>query len=119
LDVGSLRNGPSSLQTISIGGSTDRIGLETATMMISQSHHVLLHGWNPARLEKVERMLPGLPDGGPIESSLIDLPRKAEAMAPAKPVAERHTDFVVLINSTCDFCTSESTTSDGLDGGVR
>ncbi|MCU7810640.1 MAG: SDR family NAD(P)-dependent oxidoreductase, partial [Candidatus Thiodiazotropha sp. (ex Notomyrtea botanica)] len=44
-------------KTILITGSTDGIGLETAKMLVSLGHHVLLHGRNPAKLEQVERTL--------------------------------------------------------------
>ena len=51
-------------KTILITGSTDGIGLETARMLVSQGHHVLLHGRNPAKLEEVEKTLSGLTGGG-------------------------------------------------------
>ena len=38
-------------KTILVTGSTDGIGLETAKMLVSQGHHVLLHGRNPSKLE--------------------------------------------------------------------
>jgi len=36
-------------KTILITGSTDGIGIETAKMLISQGHNVLLHARNPMR----------------------------------------------------------------------
>ena len=44
-------------KTILVTGSTDGIGLETARMLVSLGHHVLLHGRNPAKLEETERAL--------------------------------------------------------------
>ena len=38
-------------KTFLITGSTDGIGLETAKMLVSAGHAVLLHGRNPAKLE--------------------------------------------------------------------
>ena len=44
-------------KTILITGSTDGIGLETAKLLVSQGHHVLLHGRNPKKLEQVQKTL--------------------------------------------------------------
>jgi short-subunit dehydrogenase len=41
-------------KTILLTGPTDGIGLETAKMLVSKGHHVLLHGRNPSKLEDVE-----------------------------------------------------------------
>ena len=57
-------------KTILITGSTDGIGLETAKMLVSQGHHVLLHGRNPAKLETAENALSALQGGGRIECRL-------------------------------------------------
>ncbi len=48
-----------------ITGSTDDIGLETARMLVSMGHNVLLHGRNPAKLESTKEALSALPNGGP------------------------------------------------------
>jgi len=102
-------------KTILITGSTDGIGLETARMLVTQGHHVLLHGRNPAKLEEVEKTLSGLPGGGRVESYLADLSRMSEVEALAKTVAERHTQLDVLINNAGVFRTPEPNTQDGLD----
>ncbi|MDJ0708013.1 MAG: SDR family NAD(P)-dependent oxidoreductase [Leptolyngbyaceae cyanobacterium MO_188.B28] len=51
-------------KTILITGSTDGIGLETAKMLVSKGHKVLLHGRNPTKLEKAEKSLSALPGNG-------------------------------------------------------
>ena len=102
-------------KTILITGSTDGIGFETARMLVSQGHHVLIHGRNPAKLEKVERSLSGLPGDGRVESYLADLSRIADVEALAKAVAERRTQLDVLINNAGIFHTPEPITQDGLD----
>ena len=84
-------------KTILLTGSTDGIGLETARMLISLGHLVLLHGRNPAKLEKVEKTLSALPDGGHVESYMADLSRMADAEALAKAVAEKHAQLDVLV----------------------
>lgn len=102
-------------KTILITGSTDGIGLETARMLVSQGHHVLLHGRNPEKLEDVERTHSGLPGGGGVESYVSDLSRMSEVEAFAKAVAARHTQLDVLINNAGIFRTPEPITPDGLD----
>ena len=102
-------------ETILVTGSTDGIGLETARMMVSLGHNVLLHGRNPAKLEDVEKTLSALPDGGRVESYVADLSRMADVEALAKAVAEKHGKLDVLINNAGVFKATDHITQDGLD----
>jgi len=102
-------------KTILITGSTDGIGLETARMLVSQGHHVLLHGRNRAKLEKVERTLSGLTDGGRVESYVADLSSMADVEALARVVTKQHASLDVLINNAGVYKTPETITPDGLD----
>jgi len=102
-------------KTILITGSTDGIGLETARMLASLGHRVLLHGRNPAKLEEVERTLSGIPGDERVESFLADLSRMTDVEALAKTVLERHNQLDVLINNAGIFHTPEPITQDGLD----
>jgi len=102
-------------KTILITGSTDGIGLETARMLVSQGHHVLLHGRNPAKLEKAEQTLAALPDGGRDESYVADLSHMADVEALAKAVSQKHSKLDVLINNAGVFSTPDPVTQDGLD----
>lgn len=102
-------------KTILVTGSTDGIGLETARMLVSQGHTVLLHGRNLAKLEKVHTTLATLPDGGQIESYVSDLSRMADVEALAKAVAEKHAKLDVLINNAGVYNASDPITQDGLD----
>jgi NAD(P)-dependent dehydrogenase (short-subunit alcohol dehydrogenase family) len=102
-------------KTILITGSTDGIGLETAKMLLSLGHHVLLHGRNPAKLEEVEKTLSALPDGGRVESYLSDLSHMADVEALAKAVTEKHAKLNVLINNAGVYNAPDLITQDGLD----
>ncbi len=102
-------------KTILITGSTDGIGLETARMLVSLGHYVLLHGRNPAKLAEVEKTLSVLPDGGRVESYVSDLSHLADVEALAKVVAERHARFDVLINNAGVYRAAELVSQDGLD----
>jgi NAD(P)-dependent dehydrogenase (short-subunit alcohol dehydrogenase family) len=102
-------------QTILITGSTDGIGLETAKLLVSQGHQVLLHGRNPAKLEAAESALSALPGGGSVESYMADLSRMADVEVLAQAVAERHTGLDVLVNNAGILKTPEPITPEGLD----
>jgi NAD(P)-dependent dehydrogenase (short-subunit alcohol dehydrogenase family) len=102
-------------KTILLTGSTDGIGLETAKMLVSQGHHLLVHGRNPSKLEEVERTLSALSDGGQVESYVADLTRIDEVEALAKAVAENHAKLDVLINNAGIYSTPTPVTPDGLD----
>jgi NAD(P)-dependent dehydrogenase (short-subunit alcohol dehydrogenase family) len=100
---------------ILITGSTDGIGLETARVLVSMGHHVLLHGRNPSKLEEAERTLSGLPGGGRVERYVADLSRLADVEAFAKAVTEKHATLDVLINNAGVYSASDPSTKDGLD----
>ena len=101
-------------KTILITGSTDGIGLETAKMLASQGHHVLLHGRNPAKLEQAEKAVSAF-TAEQVETYLADLSRLSDVEALAKAVIERHDTLDVLINNAGVFKAAESITQDGLD----
>lgn len=102
-------------KTILITGATDGIGLETARLLVSQGHHILLHGRNPTKLEDVEKELAALPGEGRVESYVADLSSMADVEALAKALADTHTKLDVLINNAGVYKTSDTITPDGLD----
>ncbi|MDX2417550.1 MAG: SDR family NAD(P)-dependent oxidoreductase [Xanthomonadales bacterium] len=106
-------------KTILITGSTDGIGLETAKILVSQGHHVLLHGRNPAKLKDAEKTLSALTGAkniiSPIESYLADLSRMSDVETLASAVIERHDKLDVLINNAGVYKTPEPITQEGLD----
>jgi len=102
-------------KTILVTGSTDGIGLETAKMLASMGQQVLLHGRNPAKLERAEKEVSELANGGCVESYVADLSRMSDVEALAKAVAEKHTRLDVLINNAGILKTSEPITQEGLD----
>jgi NAD(P)-dependent dehydrogenase (short-subunit alcohol dehydrogenase family) len=100
---------------ILLTGATDGIGLETAKLLASQGHHLLLHGRNPAKLEKAEKLLSALPAAGPTESYVADFSRMADVEALAEAVIGKHENLDVLINNAGVYNTPETVTPDGLD----
>ena len=102
-------------KTILITGSTDGIGLATARILVSQGHHVLLHGRNPAKVEDVKRELSGLSTEGSVESYVADLSRLSNVETLAKAVAEKHIRLDVLINNAGVLKSPDPITPEGLD----
>ena len=102
-------------KTILVTGATDGIGLETARMLISMGHNVLLHGRNAAKLERVERELSLMNDGIGIETYLADLSSMEDVEAFAKAVAENHSRLDVLINNAGVFIAPNPITPENID----
>ncbi|MCY0095360.1 SDR family NAD(P)-dependent oxidoreductase [Hoeflea ulvae] len=102
-------------KTILITGSTDGIGLETAKLLVADSHTVLLHGRNPAKLAQAEEVLAALGKGGSVETYVADLSRMADVEALATAVAGRRDRLDVLINNAGVYHAPVTVTADGLD----
>ncbi|MCW8886066.1 MAG: SDR family NAD(P)-dependent oxidoreductase [Motiliproteus sp.] len=86
-------------KTILVTGSTDGIGLETAKVLVSQGHRVLIHGRSDKKLAEAERMLSEISSNGSIECYRADLSHMAEVKALAQAIAEKHEKIDVLINN--------------------
>ena len=102
-------------KTILITGSTDGIGLETAKILVSKGHTVLLHGRNPTKLERVQKTLSALSGEGGVESYTADLSSMADVESLAQSVAENHAQLDVLINNAGVYNAPDPFTQDGLD----
>ena len=100
---------------ILITGATDGIGLATARILVSQGHHVLIHGRNPSKLKAAEEELSTLPGSNSVESYVADLSRMGDVEALAQAVTAKHSELDVLINNAGVFSTPEPITADGLD----
>ncbi len=95
-----------------ITGATDGIGLETAKMLLEKGHHVLLHGRNSEKLQKVETELSQI---GKVESYTADLSNFDDVKTLAKTISENHNHLDILINNAGVFKTSNPITQDGFD----
>ncbi|MGI9500026.1 MAG: SDR family NAD(P)-dependent oxidoreductase [Geminicoccaceae bacterium] len=97
-------------KTILITGSTDGIGLETAKMLATKGHRVLLHGRSREKLEAAAKAI-----DAETESYLADLSRMADVAALAEAVTAAHPTLDVLINNAGIFKAPQPVTPEGLD----
>lgn len=102
-------------KTILITGATDGIGFETAKMLVSQGHNLLVHGRNEAKLEKVLAELKDLAGDGRLEGFIADLSRLSEVANLAQEIAGKIDTLDVLINNAGVFVTPQPVTDDKLD----
>lgn len=102
-------------KTILITGSTDGIGLATATELLSQGHRVLLHGRDAGKLDQVYTEFTGQAGNPLVEKYLADLSVMAEVEILAKAIAQHHSKLDVLINNAGVFRVAAPKTKRGLD----
>lgn len=100
-------------KTVLITGSTDGIGAQTARMLVAEGHRVLLHGRNPAKLEKTRELFASSKVA--VECYQADLSRLGEVESLASAILKEHDSLDVLINNAGVFAVAEPVTEDGLD----
>lgn len=102
-------------KTILITGSTDGIGFETAKLLISLGHNVIIHGRNKEKVEKVKTALLPLLDANSIESFVADLSDLKAVKILADDIKSKYTKLDVLINNAGVYTTANPITKDNLD----
>ncbi len=102
-------------KTILITGSTDGLGLETAKMLVSKGHQVLIHGRSSKKLEQAKAALASVSSASEITGYVADLSSMKEVAELAAAVAEQHDSLDVLINNAGVFATPNPKTPEGLD----
>ncbi|MEM7394846.1 MAG: SDR family NAD(P)-dependent oxidoreductase [Verrucomicrobiota bacterium] len=96
------------MKKILITGATDGIGLETARMLVSQGHDVLVHGRNSSKVEAVANELA-------VESFVADLSNFADVVGLAKAVSDKVDALDVLINNAGVLNAANPRLENGLD----
>lgn len=102
-------------KTILITGATDGIGLETAKLLRSEGHNLLLHGRNDGRLAAARDSIAAIGGPGRIRTYRADLSSIGALQRFAREIKENEPALDVLINNAGVFAMEDPVTSDGLD----
>lgn len=100
---------------ILITGATDGIGLETAKILCTQGHHLLIHGRSPEKLAATKALLESVNPDAAVRSYQADLSKLDEVNALAKAIQTQHGSLDVLINNAGVLRTPVTTTEAGPD----
>ncbi|MDF1756386.1 MAG: SDR family NAD(P)-dependent oxidoreductase [Verrucomicrobiales bacterium] len=102
-------------KTILLTGATDGIGLQTARMLVSRGHQVLLHGRNPEKLNAVADSLAAEYGNGLTDSYLADLSVMTEVAKLADRISEKCSHIDVVVNNAGVYRIADPKTGEGLD----
>ncbi|MCV2403547.1 SDR family NAD(P)-dependent oxidoreductase [Marinomonas sp. C2222] len=99
---------------ILITGATDGIGLLTAEKLVTQGHHVLIHGRNAKKLEAVKDKLIAL-DKGSVTSFQADLSNLSEVRGLIQEITASVAHLDVIINNAGVYKTNAPVVENNLD----
>jgi len=102
-------------KSILVTGATDGIGYETAKMLLSLGHQVLLHGRNSQKLQKVQAELRSATGNENTEIYIADMSSMAEVMVLAAEIQAKHSTLNAVINNAGVFKGPTRITKDALD----
>ena len=90
---------------ILITGATAGIGLQTATALAAEGHHLLVHGRSAEKVGALERALAAVPGAAEVEGYVADFSRLSEVESLAAAVNAKHSALDVVINNAGVFKT--------------
>ncbi|MRI33107.1 oxidoreductase [Endozoicomonas sp. OPT23] len=102
-------------KTILITGATDGIGFETAKLLVTEGHHILLHGRSDKKLAKTKAELLKLDTNAQVETYKADLSLVSDVETLAKEISANHQKLDVLINNAGVYSIADPITEEGLD----
>lgn len=103
------------MKTILLTGATDGIGFETAKLLASKGHHLLIHGRSASKLLNVEKQLKTHFPETVITSYRADLSKFSDIRSMLESIIKAHNSIDVIINNAGILKVPESITQDGLD----
>lgn len=102
-------------KTILLTGATDGIGFETAKILASQGHTLLVHGRSEEKLATTKAELEKIDGAGVVEACRADLSDLSDVTALADAVTEKYASLDVLINNAGVFKLPNAITENGHD----
>ncbi len=102
-------------KTILVTGATDGIGFETAKMLLSAGHTVLLHGRNNRKLQDAQAALISATGSNKTECYLADLSNVSQVIQLADEIQKKHKVLDALINNAGVYKVPSVMTADELD----
>lgn len=102
-------------KTILITGATDGIGKETARQLAMINAHVILHGRDPEKAQRVRDHIISETANENVEIMVADLSLMNQVRSLADEVISQHNHLDVLINNAGLYTTRKQITSDGLE----
>jgi len=102
-------------KVILLTGATDGIGLETAKMLASQGHDLLIHGRNAEKLADTRAEIEKLNASVKVECFRADLSDLASVDTLANEIKSRFSRIDVLINNAGIYRTANPIGQDGRD----
>lgn len=100
---------------IVITGASDGIGLEAASQVAAQGHHLVLVGRTPAKVDAAVRRLREESPASPVESHLCDNTSLADVRGLAHEVLAAYPRIDVLINNAGTVFDKRTVTRDGIE----
>ncbi|MGB5445702.1 MAG: SDR family NAD(P)-dependent oxidoreductase, partial [Psychromonas sp.] len=102
-------------KTILITGATDGIGLETAKMLASLGHDLIIHGRDSKKIDAVKSQLRKLTNTAKIDSVVADLSVIESVKILATTIIEQFPKLDILINNAGVFKVPNTKNKNGLD----
>ncbi|MDO8988444.1 MAG: SDR family NAD(P)-dependent oxidoreductase [Sideroxyarcus sp.] len=103
------------MKTILITGSTDGIGLATATELARQGHEVVVHGRNDEKVARACAAIRAAVPGATLHKACADLADLAAVARMARELSTRLRRLDVLINNAGVYMSERKSSHDGFE----
>lgn len=103
------------MKKILITGATDGVGLETAKLLASQGHYLLLHGRSETKMHSALQQIIAIAPDASVDTYMADLSKFSDIQRLSSTILGEHAKLDVLINNAGIFKTANPINQDGLD----
>ena len=103
------------MKTIVITGASDGIGLESASQLAAEGHHVVMVGRSPAKLEAAVARVRGESPDAPVDSFVCDFASLEDVRGLAHELLGEYPRIDVLVNNAGTVFDKRTLTVDGIE----